>query len=1198
MKEREIDNHNNLNRSYSLAPTTNAEDMNIYTPIIESLLREKEENCKKLKNKNIAIIGGYGAGKSSVISSYFKGKDDVLYVSLGSYIERTSNKRKTAADEMDRIETSILQQIIYSVNPQELPFSRISRIDFDFKRKNIINTLFAIILSLIVIVLFEIKNYETLLKVFKSRNIIIVFSFFSSFIWIIIRYFLNIITSSTFHKIKINGVEVTKEESDISILNRNIDELIHFFQMTKFNIVIYEDIDRLNNCREVFSKLKEINIIINNAIENKTIQFLYAVGDTIFKSTEERTKFFDGIIPIIPYTGTKVSIDLFKSKEYDDYNFDDDILKIICRYVDNSRIARNILTEYSIFYEILKKNSRGYNKMIKSDRNMLLVLCSYKVLYPKKYNLLLNDKGKLAFYLSKEFEEKVKEIIIKSSKDTISTAKGIKKTTRGFSIDFSRYIIEYIKSRLNENNTLPINILKEEDNSIICKFDNLETLEPKDLDVILNNKIKIEYSDRVMSEIDFNKIIYKDDLVNLLKFSKLYYNKEDLEESIQENQKNIDEFNMNQVDIKTKINILDSITNEDLGEKYGTANENIKYNDKDIELNQFEKWIIQSDIIDITYKRLIINNHGIEYTPKDNELIKEIEHGERIKYDADIDNPKNVLEEISKYDFENNSICIKKLFLEIRKNPNSYNEHIDIFFRNLDNDKLDFLIKLEEDEKGILSIYKKHSDELVDYIKSSNLVINNKGLLISRIVSANKTPTIKVLEFVKDYIENIDEIEKIYTKYSKNFNPNLACYNIDFKQTKFCSYQRYKSFYTFIDKFEMLNFNINLIESFSRVMNYKYKKDKVLESIYSNDDDNNIKKMFEKDFKKTIEMINNSKIPQKNNEKFLSEYISKHNLNDIQIELLMKNEEIKIKDISKIGHYEILKNSNKIYPSFYNLNILYNYNNKKLDNYIIDSIITNIESLTSKKIEYKSYETFINELLYSPEINIDIFKKIIDVIPNDYLFQTLIPEISIEKNKYLITSNRMYNNDGQYIHILDIVNNDNLDDYEKLIYLKNSFKTIKNQYYTQMDTKVLNYLIKINIERKKALIDYIYQYKKIFDSITYQNIFGIALTNDINISKEDVITLIKMTSAIGINKLKMFLKYYEIVSDKLVELLPYFGEDYNRIIVDTKRKSFPRTDENEKLARILENQEIIDHTDYNKRRIYIVYNSKRNSHKK
>ena len=285
MKEREINNHNNINRSYSLAPTTNAEDMNIYTPIIESLLREKEENCKKLKNKNIAIIGGYGAGKSSVISSYFKGKDDVLYVSLGSYIERTSNKRKTAADEMDRIETSILQQIIYSVNSQELPFSRISRIDFDYKRKNIINTLFAIILSLIVIILFEIKNYETLLKVFKSRNIIIVFSFFSSFIWIIIRYFLNIITSSTFHKIKINGVEVTKEESDISILNRNIDELIHFFQMTKFNIVIYEDIDRLNNCREVFSKLKEINIIINNAIENKTIQFLYAVGDTIFKST-------------------------------------------------------------------------------------------------------------------------------------------------------------------------------------------------------------------------------------------------------------------------------------------------------------------------------------------------------------------------------------------------------------------------------------------------------------------------------------------------------------------------------------------------------------------------------------------------------------------------------------------------------------------------------------------------------------------------------------------------------------------------------------------------------------------------------------------------------------------------------------------------------------------------------------------------
>ena len=130
---------NKLNKKYkykSLSHSYAAQDMDVYGPIITQLLDEKEYEKEaptnkyiSNKNKNIAITGGFGSGKSSIINTYFKDNKNVIYVSLGSYIETSNNisKNKKISD-MDRIETSILQQIIYSVRPSKVPLSRINRI--------------------------------------------------------------------------------------------------------------------------------------------------------------------------------------------------------------------------------------------------------------------------------------------------------------------------------------------------------------------------------------------------------------------------------------------------------------------------------------------------------------------------------------------------------------------------------------------------------------------------------------------------------------------------------------------------------------------------------------------------------------------------------------------------------------------------------------------------------------------------------------------------------------------------------------------------------------------------------------------------------------------------------------------------------------------------------------------------------------
>lgn len=70
----------------SLAPKYD-EDIKQYEDIITSALSELEHpKTKKKKNKNIAVTGIYGAGKSTVIRSYFNLKEeDVCYVTLGYY---------------------------------------------------------------------------------------------------------------------------------------------------------------------------------------------------------------------------------------------------------------------------------------------------------------------------------------------------------------------------------------------------------------------------------------------------------------------------------------------------------------------------------------------------------------------------------------------------------------------------------------------------------------------------------------------------------------------------------------------------------------------------------------------------------------------------------------------------------------------------------------------------------------------------------------------------------------------------------------------------------------------------------------------------------------------------------------------------------------------------------------------------------
>ncbi len=118
----------------------------------------------------------------------------------------------------------------------------------------------------------------------------------------VVRLFSN----SKISKLNIQGEVELGDNIDKSVFNEHLEEILYFFERTDYNVIVIEDLDRFENT-DIFTKLREINILLNNSksIQSKRgdekINFLYAIKDDMFKDKNERVKFFEYIIPIIPF---------------------------------------------------------------------------------------------------------------------------------------------------------------------------------------------------------------------------------------------------------------------------------------------------------------------------------------------------------------------------------------------------------------------------------------------------------------------------------------------------------------------------------------------------------------------------------------------------------------------------------------------------------------------------------------------------------------------------------------------------------------------------------------------------------------------------------------------------------------------------------------------------------------------------------
>ncbi|MTH17752.1 hypothetical protein [Flavobacterium sp. LC2016-01] len=388
-------------RNYLQNKFSNEDNLKDFSPVILDDNEDKYSDIMKFsvdnpKVKNVALTGSYGSGKSSIISTFENKFSELecLNISLATFDGKQLKDIKA-------IELCILKQLFYSVEHDTIPESRFKRI---VNQKWVKTKTF--LFALWLISLLYVSGNKLLCEIFYSQNYqeyikLIYLIIFSLGSFCVLYILMNFVLNFKISKIKFSEVDVDNNQDKKTISFENeIDEILYFFERKKIEVVFFEDLDRYKETL-IFIKLREINQLINNYEPIKKrgkVTFIYAVNDDIFKE-DERTKFFDFIIPVIPiinYTNSsKTLIDNISG-------VDKTFLEEVSRYLTDKRLLNSIINEYTVYKKVLGEELAG---------EKLLAIIVYKNVEPADFENLNNRKGfvyNLFRNVSTLFAEKIK----------------------------------------------------------------------------------------------------------------------------------------------------------------------------------------------------------------------------------------------------------------------------------------------------------------------------------------------------------------------------------------------------------------------------------------------------------------------------------------------------------------------------------------------------------------------------------------------------------------------------------------------------------------------------------------------------------------------------------------------------------------------------------------------------------------------
>ncbi len=380
--------------------------------------------------RNIALTGGYGSGKSSVLNEVARlRRKQVVTIALSTLgddpqpstdtpASDKSDSPRPAPTKTNRIQKEIVKQLLYREEPINVRSSRFRRISrFSWGRQSVLAAFVAAIALGIIYSAGVAHRFVALVGskfgdewYWHAGAYLAVFAFVA-IAFIGIRYIFD--GRVWIEKLSAGPATVTLSGKSGSYFDEYLDEIVYFFEKTRYDIVVFEDIDRFND-PHIFETLREMNTILNNSkqLGDRQIRFVYALRDSIFERLDadvssddftdgavetqtaptDRTKFFDLVIPIVPFITHKTARDLMAEEMRPVVSMAPDVFDVAARHITDMRLIKNIRNEFVVFNEKLLD---GHSVLSDLTAESLFALLVYKNVHLSDFEAIKTGTSQL-----------------------------------------------------------------------------------------------------------------------------------------------------------------------------------------------------------------------------------------------------------------------------------------------------------------------------------------------------------------------------------------------------------------------------------------------------------------------------------------------------------------------------------------------------------------------------------------------------------------------------------------------------------------------------------------------------------------------------------------------------------------------------------------------------------------------------------
>lgn len=1128
----------------------------VLTP--NNMIENKAEDALKFaleeeQVKNIAITGQYSSGKSSIIQTYFGkyvDKKDYLNISLATF-------EKIEDDENPIEESNSLEKIII----EKLYYSILNKYD---KQRNIISAIIAGIVTTFINAGIYIFNIESINNSFVNN-------FWVTLIFIIleiicltsaIAYSISYVIDLQKIKLKLGDVEVEvnkngNKETSLNLLNEEMDFIVKTMNIAKYKYIVFEDLDRFQNPK-IFERLRDLNIILNSTLKQK-VKFIYAIKDEMFIA-DNRTKFFDFIIPVVPYVSYENSgeelLKIIKKHKLDNELSEDFILDISL-YISDMRILKNTINEYIIYKKTLDKKLPDYEKLF----SILL----YKNTCSEDFAKLANRDGEIyKCFFNKN--KKIKEYIAKNEIKIEKKKEEYDEVQRNLTYknNIKELAIYMIKKTVNNNNTITLKNTNYSD--VAIRYD-------MDADIIDDDML---FSENTTIQYIYNNSWKTENLSDFFKerCPKFFKQYKDYKEGIDNIKENI---NSEIEKIKKEIEIAKEYTLCKLMQK-----------DKDVisinlgKYSDLVKYLLNNGYIDENYNTYINKFHVGSITEKDYNFIMNVRNGKENDYKEKLDNSIKIVKRLKDVDFRKDNILNINILDKLLENE-EYIEKQHIYFNTLieSNKYIEFIkdcicesIEFENKKKLIKNLCELDKN-ILKKVQQAKIEQRYKNQILENIVIETEILKLKDLNNINETIKYIEEnnlLKDTNLEVIKNkiMEFDIKYYNISELKNNIKLYR-----YIIDNNMYQINYeNISEILIDREKDNKKEIEDKNYEQISN---DKKLKEYIDSNIQFYMDNVYTKlQNKQKNSIKIIKELL---NNNDIKLEskqIIIEKETNQIDEISDIednGLWKIIFDNNLIKIEWSNIN---NYYEKSG----LDEII-----ITIFNDEEKRRNILIGNILIENETSLEFIKNLL--LSNDLSKKAY--ELILEKSKYKLEDAIISELDKE--RVVKLVSNKRIEFNTKMIESIRSYSTemlilfIKNNY-SSMHKEIDNNNIIFNLNEISEILksDVTPTIKsKCIRMITDEdienmttdltkNIASISIENNFKEILNEIILLKVISDIQDIDvKVKLLNLNFKVLNKENIEnYLSQLGENYSKIIIDRTRPKIIDNKHNKLLLKNIE----------------------------